>query len=106
MQTDQAILVQADIPGVSKEHIDLNIDDNVLSISVKPPTDMQVGKENAEEGTKWHRKERAAMFMQRSLQMPEGSDLMNSSATYENGVLNVTIPKVEVPNKRKRVTVV
>lgn len=138
-QVDEAIHLYADIPGVQKDNINLDVDYNVLTISVDSRSgvlgDKKVEKSKpnagdtntilaetpapgngdnipavptmvrAEEGARWHRTERSAAFCRRSLRMPEGTDLMSMTASYTDGVLNITVPKLQVPNKRKRVAV-
>jgi HSP20 family protein len=103
MQTDKAIEVHADIPGVKKEDIQLDIDNDILSLTVSSKDEKDVKKE--ENGVKWHHSERSSTFMKRSLRLPETADMANVSAAYQNGVLNVTVPKKEIPNNAKRVTI-
>jgi HSP20 family protein len=103
MQTDKAIEVHADIPGVKKEDIQLDIDNDILSLTVSSQDKKDVEKE--EKGVKWHHSERSSTFIKRSVRLPESADMANVSAAYQNGVLNVTVPKKEAPNKAKRVTI-
>ena len=103
LQTDKAIEVQADIPGVSKEDIKLDVEKDVLSLSVESKKEAK--KQGEEQGVTWHHTERSHSFMRRSIRLPETADTDNVSAKYEAGVLKVTVPKREVPNKQKRIAV-
>ena len=103
MQTDKSIDVHADIPGVSKDDIKLDVDKDVLSLSVESKKENK--KDTEENGIKWHHSERSHTFMKRSLRLPETADLENVSAAYEDGVLKVSVPKKPVENKNKRITI-
>jgi HSP20 family protein len=103
MQTDKAIEVHADVPGVKKEDIQLDVDNDILSLTVTSKDEK--GVEKVENGVKWHHSERSSTFVRRSVRLPETADMANVSAAYQNGVLHVTVPKKEVPTKIKRVTI-
>ena len=126
------MVVQADIPGVSKGDIVINVEDNTLSLSVPeaPPTTPKPPPDSAPAGAsaaaaakdsetsqprngqpstpavKWHRRERTRTFAQREISLPESADVDSIGAKYEDGVLTVTIGKKELPAKTKRVKVV
>lgn len=103
MQDDKAIKVAADIPGVSKDSIDISTDKNVLMLKVNAKKEDK--KEKEENGIKWHHTERSHAFVQRSLRMPETADMEHISASYTDGTLRVTVPKREAPQKSKRITI-
>jgi len=84
--------IKADVPGVSKQDINLNVDADVLSISVDK---VQEKEEPGEEGTKWHRSERSRMWARRSVRLPETARLDAIKAKYHDGVLTVAVPKDE-----------
>lgn len=92
---------KADIPGVDKNDIQVSVDNNVLSIKVDKKEEKKEEKE--EGGVKWHRYERSQTFNQRALRMPPTADLDNVSAHYENGVLQLKVPKkqLEEPEKKR-----
>lgn len=102
-ETDKSIEVQADIPGVTKEDIKLDVEKDVLSLSVE--SKQETTEEKEEQGVKWHHSERSHTFMKRSLRLPETADMDNIKAAYDNGVLKVVVPKREVPNKNKRIAI-
>jgi HSP20 family protein len=84
-------------------HLQLDVDQDVLTLSVSHKESKDEKKE--EEGTTWHHTERSHYFMKRSLRLPETADMDNIAATYKDGVLNVTVPKREVPETRKKITI-
>lgn len=84
----RALRLRADLPGVSEEDINLQMEDNVLTIS---------GERTAEHETQegYHRLERAFGGFSRSLTLPAGIDPHGVQAHFDRGVLEVRIPKPE-----------
>lgn len=79
--------VQVDMPGVPKENAQINTEDNYLTIT---------GRRNRVESTgrKLYREIRAVDY-RRTFELPSTVDVSRISARMENGVLTVTLPKVE-----------
>jgi len=74
------------LPGMRKEDIDINLENNTLTISGEREL-------KEEEGTKYHRIESRFGKFERTLPLPNVIDEDNISASYENGVLTVSVPK-------------
>ena len=94
-EEDHAIRIMAEIPGVRPEDVKLTVENNVLTIQ---GSKQQV----AEEGTdRVHRYERTYGAFERSFTLPTTVDANAIQASYENGVLTVTLPKVEKAKPRQ-----
>jgi HSP20 family protein len=92
IEEDDHLVLRADLPGLNEEDVNVEVKDGVLTIS---------GERRAEEKTEdkgYHRVERAYGSFSRSLSIPEGIDPEQVSAEFDNGVLEVRIPK---PEERK-----
>lgn len=92
VETDDQLVLRADLPGMSREDIEIEIKDNVLTISGERKA------EHEEKGEGFHRIERASGRFSRSLGLPRGMDATSVNASFENGVLEVRMPK---PAERK-----
>ncbi len=93
--TDQAIVLRAELPGLAPEDIDIEIDDNVLSLKGE-----RRFQEEVEEG-RYYRLERAYGHFQRNVTLPQGVKAEEISASFDNGVLSVRVPKAEEIRPRK-----
>ena len=90
-----AIVLKAELPGLSPDDIDIEIDDTVLTLKGE-----RRFEETVEEG-RYYRVERAYGHFQRSLTLPQGVKADEISATFENGVLTVRVPKADEVRPRK-----
>ncbi|KAK9905525.1 hypothetical protein WJX75_001564 [Coccomyxa subellipsoidea] len=102
-ETPKAFEVKADMPGVDKKDVKVNVDGDVLSLSVEQNASKNEDKE--EEGVKYHRMERSSQFVQRRVRLPESANLAKITAKMENGVLRLDIPKVEEKVRQHTITV-
>ncbi len=94
-ETKDDIMVKVEVPGVSKDLISVEVKNEVLVISGKRPFEKDVLEEN------YHRIERAYGKFRRSfiLGMPVQVDQIK--AAYRDGVLEITLPKVEEAKPKK-----
>jgi HSP20 family protein len=95
VETDEHFVLRADLPGLSEQDVNIELDDNVLTIS----GERQGGHEKKGEG--YYRAERAWGAFSRSLSLPEGVDADGIEASFDSGVLEVRIPKPEQQKPRK-----
>ena len=90
-ETPEAHVFKADVPGLKKEEVKVEVEDgNVLQISGER------NKEQEEKTDTWHRVERSSGRFMRRFRLPENAKTEQIRASMENGVLTVTVPKDEV----------
>ncbi len=95
VETDDSYVLRADLPGLTQDDINIEFEDRTLTVS---------GERKAEQETKkdgFVRVERAFGSFSRSLTLPQGVDPEALAAHFENGVLEVTIPKPETRKPRR-----
>jgi HSP20 family protein len=96
VQTADAVEVQADLPGLKKEEISVDIDNNVLTLKVaheEKKEETRTDDPEKEGATTWHRTERSRVYVMRSIVLPEAANTDAAKATYNNGVLSINFPK-------------
>lgn len=87
-------VLNADLPGVDPGSIDVNVDNGTLTLRAQRSLP-------SEEGVQWIASERFAGSFMRQLSLGDGIDADAIAATYENGVLSVTIPIAEKAKPRR-----
>ena len=97
-ENDDQIVVKADLPGVEKKDIHVDVKNNVLTIRGERSFESESKKQNL------YRRERALGKFERSLTLPSKVDTEKINASYKDGVLKVEIPKPE-GQKPKQITV-
>ena len=95
VETDDRFVLRADLPGLSEGDVNVELEDNVLTVS----GERKAEHESRREG--YYRIERASGNFQRSLTLPKGIDPEAVNAAFERGVLEVRIPKPEQRKPRK-----
>lgn len=93
-ETDDQFLISAELPGMKKDDININLENGRLSISGERTF------KNQEDGKTYHRVETQYGSFNRSFQLPDYVDEDSINASYSDGLLNITINKAE--NKVKR----
>jgi HSP20 family protein len=84
------VVVVADLPGFEKDEISVQADDHRLRISAERE------EEKEEEEKDYYKRERTQRTLSRTVTLPVEVNVDDSSASYENGVLSVRLPKVEM----------
>jgi HSP20 family protein len=88
------------VPGVKKEDLDLNVHENYLTILGHKRKEEKVERED------YYRFERSYGSFTRRFELPEGMDTEKIKAHFENGVLEVRIPRSEeTAKKSKKITI-
>ncbi len=95
VETDADFVLRADLPGLNEGDVNIEVEDNVLTISGERKAEHEERKEG------YYRVERASGSFSRSLTLPEPVDPESVSASFDNGVLEIRIPKPEQRKPRK-----
>jgi HSP20 family protein len=94
-ETDQDLVVKAELPGVKKENVEVSIRDNALHIKGEK-------KEEKEEKTEtYHRVERVYGKFERVIPLPTDVKVEAAKAEFKDGVLEIRIPKAEGSKEKK-----
>lgn len=96
-ETDKAVEVSVELPGMNEKDIDISITREALIVS----GEKRYEREENEKDRGMYRLERRYGSFKRSLALPEGIDVDKAEATFKNGVLTVHLPKSE--NYRQQV---
>jgi HSP20 family protein len=88
-ETENALVVKAELPGVKKENVYITIDNNLLTIRGERRFEEEAKREN------YHRIERAYGEFMRSFTLPVGIEIKKVTAEFKDGLLTVWLPKME-----------
>jgi HSP20 family protein len=89
------VVVTADLPGLSKDEIDISVQNGVLTIKGQKKREKEIKEEN------YYCVERSYGSFQRSIELPTDVDGSKVKATYKDGVLEVVLPQVESAKPKK-----
>lgn len=95
-----SIVVKAEIPGISEDDINVEILDNVMTISGEKTEEKE---ENGEEGGYYYKESHSGKFS-RSFTLPSEVVAEKAQADVKNGVLTITVPKIE-PKKAQKIQI-
>ncbi|GAB4583253.1 Hsp20/alpha crystallin family protein [Nocardia sp. IFM 10818] len=93
-KTGDHYVLNADLPGVDPGSVEVSVDNGTLTLRAQRSVP-------SEEGVQWIASERFAGSYQRQLSLGEGIDTENITATYNDGVLSVTLPIAERAKPRR-----
>lgn len=93
--SEDSAIVSAELPGVPADKVDISVLDDVLTIKGARAADERP------EGTVTHRQERGAGEFARSVRLPFRVEAGSVDAKFENGVLEVTLPRAEADRPRR-----
>ena len=94
-EDNENLIVQAELPGMKKEDIDISLHDNVITVSGERKNEKKY------EGAKTSREERFFGRFTRSISLPKQVDSGRVKASYKDGLLTVTLPKAEEAKPRQ-----
>jgi HSP20 family protein len=92
-------IVRADLPGLKKEDINVNVTDDAITI------EGERRQESEERAEGYYRSERSYGSFYRSIPLPEGVNAENASATFRDGVLEITMPAPQRAARRRRLEI-
>lgn len=95
-ETDHSFLISADIPGLTKKDINIEVSDDVLSITGERTED------EVEDSDLYHYRERSRGTFTRSFHLPESVDEKKISANFKDGILKIELPKQETRVSKAR----
>lgn len=95
IESEEGLILTADIPGAAKESLDINVEKGILTISAPA--------QHAVPGTPAYREFELASYY-RQFSIPESLDHENAKAEYVNGILTLRVPKAKAA-KPKRIAV-
>lgn len=93
--TPDALLVEASLPGVDPENVEITIENGVLTIKAE-----DTAERSSEEGS-WLVREISRGSVMRTVTLPTGLEADRAEATFEHGVLRLSIPKAEQVKPRQ-----
>jgi HSP20 family protein len=100
-ETPSAYTLDVDLPGIKEDNVDVNLEEQVLTITAKREESVEEGLKDAKEdgegkkaeGLKWLVRERKTGSFIRRFSLPADVDASNIKADFEHGVLTVTVPR-------------
>jgi HSP20 family protein len=95
IESETHYILRADLPGLSEDDVTVELDGNVLSVSGERKS------EHEHRGQGYYRVERSYGSFRRSVRLPEGVDAGAIKATFDKGVLEITVPKPEAAKPHK-----
>ena len=95
IEDENSVIIRANIPGLKQDEIDLSVVGDTLTLKGEKKQESEIKKEN------YHRIERSYGFFQRVIPLPSAVDADKVKASYQDGVLEVELPKKEEAKPKK-----
>lgn len=93
------LVLKAEMPGMKKEDIEVDISDHMVTISGEKKKEEKVERKD------YYRVERSSGYFTRSFTLPENAETGKSKAKFKDGVLEIRIPKTEEKGKKQKVSI-
>ena len=97
-KTENGIALSAELPGVSKENVSVEVKENILTLKGERLANQKIKEEN------YYRRERSYGKFQRAFTLPADVDSDKIKAEFKDGLLKIEVPKPE-EHKPKTVTI-
>ena len=98
VETKDAYVLYAELPGVDASQVDIKFEQNVLTLRGTKPSALNADKDGE---LRVFAAERVSGGFERSLRLPEFVDAEKISADFTNGLLTITVPKAQAAQPRK-----
>ena len=95
VETDDVFRIEMAAPGLKKEDFRINVEDDLITISGESKT------ESKDKEERWTRREFSYTSFQRSFNLPDFIEIDKISASYEDGLMKVTLPKRETAKTKQ-----
>ncbi len=95
-EEEDSVIVKAELPGMKKEEIEVNLTDNTVTISGEKKKEEKVERKD------YFRLERSYGSFSRSFTLPSEVDTSKAKARFRDGVLEVRVPKTEEAKKKEK----
>ena len=96
LETEKEIRVVTEMPGLTRENIEIDVENNVLTIRGEKREQRTEGEQG-----RWHLAERRYGTFTRSFVLPRDVDAESIQASFQDGVLTVSVPKSEKARRRR-----
>ncbi len=96
-ETTKDVVVEADIPGIDKKDVKIEVNNNMLTISGEKKEEKEIKKKN------FYQKEQRMGSFYRSVGLPNYANVSKPRAIYERGVLKITFPKTELAHAKHKI---
>lgn len=97
-ETDKEVIAEVDMPGVDKNDIKVNVTEDAIEIKAEKKNELK--QEDKKKGM--FRLERSFAGFYRSFALPNSVDPDKANAEYKDGVLKITVPKLKIEEKKKK----
>jgi len=98
-ERDNNLVVRADLPGLSKDDVKVEMTDDGLVIHGERK------REHEEKGEGWYRSERSYGQFYRLIPLPDGANADQAKAKFDNGVLEVSVPVPDAKRHRRNIPI-
>jgi HSP20 family molecular chaperone IbpA len=102
-ETDKEVTVTADMPGLSKESVNVEVDERERILKISGKTDET--RETKQDDTKYHVKERVVGQFSRQIRLADRWDPTQVTAVFNNGVLTVKMPVTVKPENARAIPI-
>lgn len=100
LEDEKTFEIQLAVPGMKKDDFKMEMEDNVLSVIFEKKEE-----EKPQEGVEYLRREFEMDEFTRSFSIPKTADVENIKARYDNGILHITVPKIDKARLSKQIKI-